>query len=296
MNKAPSGPVKQAPGGPARVTRPAGRIGVLAVLLLAALYSLLPVWWLVVSATKDSSDLFASNGFWFAGRFELVHNISDLLGVQDGIYGRWLLNSLLYAVGGALVATLLSAMAGYVLAKYAFRGREAVFNTVLGAILLPAPLFALPLYLLFSATHIVNTFWAVFIPSIVSPFGVYLSRIYAAAAVPDELLEAGRIDGAGEFRIFRSIALRVLQPSLVTIFLFQFVTIWTNYLLPSLMLANDRLQPVTVGLVAWKEQRGQTVPYNLIITGALLSVVPIVVMFLLLQRHWKAGLTSGSVK
>ncbi|MCX4690326.1 carbohydrate ABC transporter permease [Kitasatospora purpeofusca] len=279
-----------------KATSQAGRAGVIAVLVLAALYSLLPVWWLVVSATKSSSDLFSSNGFWFAGRIELVKNVSTLLGVQDGIFGRWLLNSLLYAVGGAVVATLLSSMAGYVLAKYAFRGREAVFNTVLGAILIPAPLFALPLYLMFSAAHVVNTFWAVFIPSIVSPFGVYLARIYAAASVPDELLEAGRLDGAGEFRIFRSVALRVLQPSLVTIFLFQFVTIWTNYLLPSLMLANDRLQPVTVGLVAWKEQRGQTVPYNLIITGSLLSVVPIVVMFLLLQRYWKAGLTSGSVK
>ncbi len=288
--------MKDATKGPRRAVNPAGRIGVLAVLVLAALYSLLPVWWLVVSATKGSSDLFTGNGFWFAGRIELVRNVSDLLGVQDGIYGRWLLNSLLYAVGGALVATLLSAMAGYALAKYAFRGREAVFNTVLGAVLLPAPLFALPLYLMFSATHVVNTFWAVFIPSVVSPFGVYLSRIYAAAAVPDELLEAGRIDGAGEFRIFRSVALRILQPSLVTVGLFQFVTIWTNYLLPSLMLADNRLQPVTVGLVAWKEQRGQTVPYNLIITGALLSVVPIVLMFLLLQRYWKAGLASGSVK
>ncbi|MFF4343025.1 carbohydrate ABC transporter permease [Kitasatospora sp. NPDC001540] len=288
--------MKDTTRGPSRAANPVGRAGVLAVLLLAAVYSLLPVWWLVVSATKGSSDLFSSNGFWFAGRIEIVQNVSALLGVQDGVFGRWLLNSLLYAVGGAAVATLLSAMAGYVLAKYAFRGREAVFNTVLGAILIPAPLFALPLYLMFSATHVVNTFWAVFVPSVVSPFGVYLARIYAAAAVPDELLEAGRIDGAGEFRIFRSIALRVLQPSLVTVFLFQFVTIWTNYLLPSLMLANDRLQPVTVGLVAWKEQRGQTVPYNLIITGSLLSVVPIVVMFLLLQRYWKAGLTSGSVK
>ncbi|MFJ5885594.1 carbohydrate ABC transporter permease [Kitasatospora cineracea] len=288
--------MKHATKGPHRAANPAGRIGVLAVLVLAALYSLLPVWWLVVSATKDSGDLFTGNGFWFAGRIELVRNVSDLLGVQDGIYGRWLLNSLLYAVGGALVATLLSAMAGYALAKYAFRGREAVFNTVLGAVLLPAPLFALPLYLMFSATHVVNTFWAVFIPSVVSPFGVYLSRIYAAAAVPDELLEAGRIDGAGEFRIFRSVALRILQPALVTVGLFQFVTIWTNYLLPSLMLADNRLQPVTVGLVAWKEQRGQTVPYHLIITGALLSVVPIVLMFLLLQRYWKAGLASGSVK
>lgn len=279
-----------------KTNRLAGRTGVLTVLVLAAVYSLLPVWWLVVSSTKDSGSLFSSNGFWFAGRVEIVRNIRDLLDVQQGIFGRWLLNSLLYAVGGALVATLLSSMAGYVLAKYRFRGREAVFNTVLGAILIPAPLFALPLYLMFSATHVVNTFWAVFIPSVVSPFGVYLSRIYAAAAVPDELLESGRIDGAGEFRIFRSISLRVMQPSLVTIFLFQFVTIWTNYLLPSLMLANDRLQPVTVGLVAWKEQRGQTVPYNLIITGSLLSVVPIVVMFLILQRYWQAGLTSGSLK
>ncbi|MEV6008392.1 carbohydrate ABC transporter permease [Streptomyces sp. NPDC051976] len=279
-----------------KTNRLAGRTGVLTVLVLAAVYSLLPVWWLVVSSTKDSGSLFSSNGFWFAGRVEIVRNIRDLLDVQQGIFGRWLLNSLLYAVGGALVATLLSSMAGYVLAKYRFRGREAVFNTVLGAILIPAPLFALPLYLMFSATHVVNTFWAVFIPSVVSPFGVYLSRIYAAAAVPDELLESGRIDGAGEFRIFRSISLRVMQPSLVTIFLFQFVTIWTNYLLPSLMLANDRLQPVTVGLVAWKEQRGQTVPYNLIITGSLLSVVPIVVMFLILQRYWQAGLTSGSIK
>lgn len=279
-----------------KLNRLAGRTGVLAVLVLAAVYSLLPVWWLVVSSTKDSGSLFSSNGFWFAGRVEIVRNVRDLLDVQHGIFGRWLVNSLLYAVGGAVVATLLSSMAGYVLAKYRFRGREAVFNTILGAILIPAPLFALPLYLMFSATHVVNTFWAVFIPSVVSPFGVYLSRIYAAAAIPDELLESGRIDGAGEFRIFRSISLRVMQPSLVTIFLFQFVTIWTNYLLPSLMLANDRLQPVTVGLVAWKEQRGQTVPYNLIITGSLLSVVPIVVMFLILQRYWQAGLTSGSLK
>lgn len=272
------------------------RAVVLGVLGLVTLYSVLPVWWLLVSATKDSGDLYSSPGFWFADSFAFFDNLGQLVRVQDGIFGRWILNSLLYAVVGAIVATLLAAMAGYALAKYRFRGREAVFNVILGAVLIPTPLFALPLYLMFSATHVVNTYWAVFIPSIVSPFGVYLARIYAAASVPDELMEAGRIDGAGELRIFSAISLRIMQPALVTIFLFQFVTVWTNYLLPALMLSDSRLQPVTVGLVAWKEQRGQTVPYNLIITGALLSVIPIVLMFLALQRYWRSGLTAGSVK
>jgi len=274
----------------------ASRAVVLGVLVLATIYSVVPVWWLVVSATKDSGDLYSTPGFWFGHSFAFFDNLGDLMAVDDGIFGRWVLNSLLYAVGGAAVATLLAAMAGYALAKYRFPGREGVFNVILGAVLIPTPLYALPLYLMFSATHVIDTYWAVFIPSIVSPFGVYLARIYAAAAVPDELMEAGRLDGASEFRIFSAISLRVMQPALVTIFLFQFVTVWTNYLLPALMLNDSELQPVTVGLVAWKAQRGQTVPYNLIITGTLLSVIPIVVMFLALQRYWRAGLTAGSVK
>ncbi|MCM2416025.1 carbohydrate ABC transporter permease [Streptomyces sp. RKAG290] len=272
-----------------------GRVAVTSVMVLFAVYSVLPVWWLLVTATKNKGYLFTTNGFWFS-HFDLWANVRDVFTMDGGIFARWMLNSVLYSTVGAAIGTLLSAAAGYALAKYRFRGREAVFNTVLAAVLVPATLFALPLYLMFSEIHLVNTYWAVLIPSVVSPFGVYLSRVYAADSMPDELIEAGRVDGAGEVRIFFTIALRVMSPALVTVFLFQFVGIWNNYLLPVLMLADDRLQPVTVGLAGWREQLNNGTPYNVTVTGAFLSVLPLLVAFLCLQRFWRSGLTAGSVK
>ncbi|GLX02733.1 carbohydrate ABC transporter permease [Microtetraspora sp. NBRC 16547] len=280
---------------PLTTVNPASRLFVLAIMILFAIYFLLPVWWLVVSATKSSGEIFSGNGFWFGESFALVENIQTLFQAQGGIYSRWLLNSLLYAVGGGIVSTLLASMCGYALAKFPFPGREAVFGTVLAAVLLPAPVLAVPLYLVFSFTGTVNTFWAVFIPSIVSPFGVYLSRIYAASSIPDALLEAGRLDGAGEMRIF-AMGVRLMAPAMVTIFLFQFVAIWTNFLLPSLMLADTSLQPVTVGLVGWRELQGYPISYTTVVTGAFVSVVPVVAMFLSLQSFWSKGLATGAVK
>ncbi|MER7276161.1 carbohydrate ABC transporter permease [Dactylosporangium sp. NPDC000244] len=280
---------------PLTTVNPATRLLVLLIMSLFAVYFLVPVWWLVVSATKGQGELFSGNGFWFGGHFALVDNVQTLFRAQGGIYSRWLLNSLLYAVGGGLVSTLLASMCGYALAKFSFPGREAVFGTVLAAVLLPAPVLAIPLYLVFSYTGTVNTFWSVFIPSIVSPFGVYLSRIYAASSVPDQLIEAGRLDGAGEFRIF-TIGVRLMAPAMVTIFLFQFVAIWTNFLLPSLMLADTSLQPVTVGLVSWRELQGYPISYTTVVTGALVSVIPVVAMFLSLQSFWSKGLATGAVK
>jgi multiple sugar transport system permease protein len=287
---------RRRPGaGPLATVSPASRLFVLAVMSLFALYFLLPVWWLIVSATKGRGELFSGNGFWFGHHFALWDNVRTLFAAQDGVYPRWLLNSLLYAVGGGVVSTLLAAMCGYALAKFRFPGREAVFGTVLAAVLLPAPVLAVPLYLLFSHLGVVNTFWSVFIPSIVSPFGVYLSRIYAAASIPDALIEAGRIDGAGELRIF-AMGMRIMAPAMVTVFLFQFVAIWTNFLLPSLMLASSSLQPVTVGLVGWREMQGYPVGYVTVVTGAMLSVVPVVAMFVTLQSFWSKGLVAGAVK
>ncbi|MEU7866404.1 carbohydrate ABC transporter permease [Dactylosporangium sp. NPDC049140] len=280
---------------PLTTVNPATRLLVLLVMSLFAVYFLVPIWWLVVSATKGQGELFSGNGFWFGHHFALVKNVQTLFRAQGGIYSRWLLNSLLYAVGGAIVSTLLASMCGYALAKFSFPGREAVFGTVLAAVLLPAPVLAIPLYLVFSYTGTINTFWAVFIPSIVSPFGVYLSRIYAASSVPDQLIEAGRLDGAGEFRIF-TISVRLMAPAMVTIFLFQFVAIWTNFLLPSLMLADTSLQPVTVGLVSWRELQGYPISYTTVVTGALVSVIPVVAMFLSLQSFWSKGLATGAVK
>ncbi|MEU4264497.1 carbohydrate ABC transporter permease [Streptomyces argenteolus] len=265
-------------------------------LTVIALYMLLPVFWLVVSATKSQGDLVGSFGLWFSD-FHLIDNLRALFAKQDGVYLPWLLNSLLYAGAGAAVGTLLSAMAGYALAKYRFRGREFLFSVVLGGVLVPATALALPLFLLFAKVGATNTFWAVFLPSVVSPFGVYLSRIFAAASVPDELLEAARIDGSGELRTFFTMALRLMSPAMVTIFLFQFVVIWNNFLLPLVMLQDERLYPVTLGLFTWQSQVSRDPSLQILsLTGSLVSVVPIVITFLVLQRYWKAGLAAGAVK
>ena len=272
-----------------------GRPAMLAVMVLFGAYTLIPVWWVFVAATKNKGYLFTTNGLWFS-HFDLWTNISDVFHEQDGVFGRWLLNSVIYGIGGAAASTVLSAMAGYALAKYQFRGRELIFNIILGAVLIPSIMFALPLYLMFSEVHLVNTYWSVLLPSVVSPFGVYLARVYAAASVPDELLEAGRMGGASEARIFWQVGLRIMSPALVTIFLFQLVIIWNNYLLPLLMLNDNNLQPVTVGLANWRDQVNGGIPYSVTITGAFLAVMPLIAAFVCLQRFWQSGLTSGSIK
>lgn len=272
------------------------RIITLSLLTVAALYFLLPVYWLVVSATKSTGDLFGTFGFWFSDP-RPFQRLGEMLSYDDGIFLRWTLNSLLYAGGGAVAATLLSAAAGYALAKFAFRGRETVFNIVLAGVLLPHTVLALPLYLLFSELGLVNTYWAVLVPSMVSPFGVYLCRIYATAAVPDSLLEAARIDGAGEGRIFRVLALRMMSPALVTVFLFQFVHIWNSFFLPLVMLSDSSLYPIQLGLTGWQGYADrQPELYQYTVGGAFLSVVPLMLLIGALQRYWRTGLTEGSVK
>jgi multiple sugar transport system permease protein len=274
-------------------------VGAMTILLIFTLYFLIPFFWLIVSATKSQADLFGTFGLWFASSFNLFTNLQQLFAYNSGIFGRWLLNSLLYAGVGSVVGTMLSAMAGYALAKYVFRGRNLIFAVILGAILVPGATLALPLYLMMSAVGLTNTVWAVLLPSLVNPFGVYLARIYAASSVPDELLEAARIDGANEFHTFQ-IALYLMTPALVTILLFGFVGIWTNFILPLVMFSDPTLFPVTVGLQSWNVVgstgvNSQTI-YNLIVTGALVSSIPLLIGCIILQRFWRGGLGTGSVK
>lgn len=164
-------------------------------------------------------------------------------------------------------------------------------------VLVPGTATALPLFLLFSQLGMANTYWSVLIPSLVSPFGLFLCRIYAQATVDDSLLEAARLDGAGELRIFHTIGLRILTPALVTVFLFQLVGIWNNYFLPLVMLADEKLYPITLGLDTWRAQTDRLPEYfQLTIGGALLSVIPLAILIIVLQRFWRGGLTEGSVK
>lgn len=269
-----------------------------AMLIMAVftLYFLVPIWWLLVASTKTRGDLFTTNPLWFS-ELAFWDNVVALLNYDGGIYLRWILNSIGYAGVGALVATILAGMCGYALAKYRFRGRELLFNVVLGGVLVPATALALPLFLLFSQVQLTNTFWAVFLPSIVSPFGVYLARVFAEASVPDELLEASRLDGAGEVRTFFTVSIRLMLPALITIFLFQFVGIWNNFFLPLIMLRSEELFPVTYGLYAWNSTINQFPELrSFVLIGALLSIVPLIIAFLLLQRYWRTGLGTGALK
>ncbi|WP_240522199.1 carbohydrate ABC transporter permease [Amycolatopsis vastitatis] len=265
------------------------------VLLLGAVYCLIPVLWVVMAATKSSGELFSTftllpgTGFW--------DNLADLTAYRDGVYWQWMANSGLYAGVGALLSAAVSAAGGYALAKYRFRGRVLIFTVILTGVLMPPITLAVPQYLLLAKAGLAGTYWSVLLPSVLSPYGIYLARVYAAAAVPDDVLEAARMDGAREVRLFTSVAWPMMRPGLVTIFLFQFVAIWNNFLLPYIMLGDDRLFPVTVGLFSLLQQ-GAGIPamYTLVITGALLSIVPLIALFLGLQRYWRVDLLTGAVK
>lgn len=287
-------------GRPAPRRRGSTSLTVAMFLMLA--YTLLPLFWLLMSSTKNSSSLFSSFGLWFGHGFHLFQNIHDVLTYDGGIYLRWFGNTLLYSVVGAGGAAIIATLGGYALAKYEFRGKKLLFALVLGAVTIPTTALAVPTYLLFSKLGIVNTPWAVLIPALASPFGLYLMRVYALDAVPDSVLEAARIDGAGELRTFFTIALRMLAPGFVTVLLFALVATWNNYFLPLIVLSDPKWFPLTVGLNQWNSQAtgGSTVGtaqlYPLIVTGSLLAIVPLVIAFLFLQRFWQSGLASGSVK
>ncbi|MEV4383451.1 carbohydrate ABC transporter permease [Streptosporangium sp. NPDC049644] len=274
--------------------RPYG-IAPTAILLLGALYCLLPVSWVLVAATKSKAELFSTSTF--APGTGLLANLADLAAYRDGVFWLWVLNTLLYAGGGALLSTAVSAVSGYTLAKYRFRGRNLIFNLLIGGILVPAVVLAIPQYLLFSRIGLADTYWSVLLPQILHPYSIYLARIYATAAVPDALLEAGRIDGAGHWLLLRRVALPLMIPGMVTIFLFQFVAIWNNFLLPFIMLGDDQRFPLTVGLYTLLAAgANQPSLYNLILTGTLLSIIPLIALFLTMQRHWRTDLAGGAVK
>ena len=266
-----------------------------AILLLGAVYCLLPVAWVLVASTKNDAQLF--NTFTFAPNGSLWANIRGLSSYADGVFWHWMLNTALYAGGGALLSVVVSALTGYALAKFEFRGRATLFNLLLAGVLVPPVVLALPQYLLLAKFGLTNSYWSVLLPSVLSPYGIYLARIYAMSAVPDEVIESARVDGCPEGTLFARIAVPMMIPGLVTIFLFQFVAVWNNFLLPFIMLSDENKFPITVGLFTLLN-RGASAPalYSLVVTGSLLSIIPLIILFLALQRYWRTDIASGAVK
>jgi multiple sugar transport system permease protein len=268
-------------------------------MLICVGYFLLPLFWLLVASTKSNADLFSSFGLWFA-EFNLFENIRTVLTTQDGVFITWAINSLIYAVVSAVGASFLATAAGYAFAKYDFPGDTAIFAIILGAVMVPSAALTVPTYLLFARAGLTDTYWAIILPSLATPFGVYLMRVYAADAVDSALIEAARVDGVGELRIFFTVAFRLLLPGSITVLLFSLVATWNNYFLPLIMLNSEDKFPLTVGLALWQSTAaagsGSQALFSTIITGSLLSIVPLVIAFLLLQRYWQSGLASGGVK
>lgn len=269
------------------------RIATIVALTITMLYFILPIIWVMFSATKSNSDLVSTNGFWF-GHFELADNYTKLMGWTQGLFWRWVLNSLFYSTTAGVIGTLISVAAGYAMAKFVFPGRNVSMALIMAGLLMPVALLTIPLYVVFHNLGLTDTVWAILIPSCVSPFGVFLGRVYADSSVPTELIEAARIDGASEARVFFTIVLRLLAPAMVTIFLFIFVATWNNFLLPLMMVSTPELKPVTLGLYGmmsyFAPQKGA------VMLGALLGVLPLIVLFLGLQKYWQSGLAAGSVK
>jgi len=266
------------------------------VMAVTAVYFLVPIYWLVVASTKTTSDLFGTPGFTFAD-INLWQNVVDVSTYGDGIFWRWMGNSMVYSGLGSVLMTFISLASGYALAIYRFRGRNAVIAIVMASMLVPQTVLAQPIYTLLVEIGLNNTMLGVLLPTLAYPFGVLLAFTYASAAVPEEIVEAARLDGAGEARTFFSIGLRMLSTGAVTILLFAFIASWNNFMLPLLVLSDSRLQPVTVGLSGWS-QAAITVPglQTLVVVGALISIIPIIAVFVSLQRFWKSGLSTGAVK
>jgi len=263
-------------------------------------FTLVPVWWIFVSATKTVPNLNSTFGFWFARPFYLFSNLKEVFSYDEGgSFLLWLRNTAIYATAGGTGATVLAAMAGYGFARFNFRGRTALFVFVVAALLIPLAAFAVPLYLIYAKVHLDSTMPGIFIPFMISPVSVYLMRVYVGGSVPQELMDAARIDGAGEAAIFLRVAVPLMVPALVTVFMLNVVSAWNNYFLPFIVNNNANLNTLTQGLPIWMDHAnvaGGSEDYlALSITAGLLSIVPLLVMFAVLQRYWRGGLLVGGL-
>jgi multiple sugar transport system permease protein len=279
----------------AKLATTKGRIWPTLVLLLGAAYCIVPVLWVFTATSKSPSELFTT--FSFIPGSGLFDNLADLFSYGGGQYGLWAFNSVLYAVVGGVLSTFVSTMAGYALAKYEFRGRNLIFYCILGGVLIPGITLAIPQYLLLSQVGLAGGYLSVLLPLIISPFGIYLSRVYASSAVPQDTIEAARLDGANEWKIFLRIGLPMMVPGMVTVFMLQFVGIWNNFLLPFIMLSDQNSYPLTVGLYTLLSKgSGTPALYSVAITGAAVSIIPLILLMLFLQRFWRLDLLSGGLK
>jgi multiple sugar transport system permease protein len=207
--------------------------------------------------------------------------------------GRYLFNSLLISVLATTISVALNVMAGYAFAKLRFRGREAVFKGLLGALVIPGQVAMLPLFLMLKPMGLINSYAGAIVPLMASVFGIFLVRQFARG-IPEDLLEAARIDGAGELRIFATIIVPALKPVIATLAVFSFLGAWNDFMWPLIVLTDDSLHTLPVALAGLSREHVQD--NEMMMAGSVVTVLPVLVLFLALQRQYMAGLMAGSVK
>lgn len=277
----------------------ATRILTYALLLISAAVALIPFVFLVCAAFKTTPDVYAHHFlpsgdglFGIAWDRLTFNNVTRLF--TDNDLSQSIVNSVLLASVTSVFAVLVSSMGGYALAKFKFRGRELLTNLVLGMLVAPVVLFLAPTYQLLYWFGLLDTYTGMILPAIAPAFGIFLFRQAVISSVPDEILDASRIDGCGEIRIFVSIVLPLLRPMIGAFLLIVFLGTWNNFVWPQVVLQSPDKFPLAVAIAQLRGVYAQD--YALVLAGTLISIAPVIVLFLLLQKDFIAGLTSGAVK
>jgi multiple sugar transport system permease protein len=265
-------------------------IAVNSALAIAAVFALFPLLWMVSVSFMQPGAASSYPAPVLPAQATLA-NYRQLF-AQAGM-GRYLLNSLAIACAVTAISVLFNVMAGYAFAKLRFAGREALFRSLLAALVIPGQVAMMPLFLMLKAMGLVNTWGGVIVPGMAGVFGIFLVRQYAKS-LPDALLEVARMDGAGELRIFVSVVLPLLKPVLVTLAVFAFLGSWNDFMWPLIVLTDGELYTAPVALASLSLEHVQD--SELMMAGSVVTVLPVLLLFLGLQRYYLQGLTMGSVK
>lgn len=270
-----------------------------ALLIVCAAITLVPFLWMITSAVKNRADFFSSvflprgDGFLGVAWDRLtLDNFRRLFTEMQ--MPRAMLNSVFLASTSSVVATLFCAMGGYALAKFSFVGRRWITGLVLGAVIIPPPLLLAPGFELIYHLGLLDTYAGFLLPGLAPAFGVFLFRQAMLNSVPNEFIESARLDGCGEVRIFFQIVLPIVRPMVGAFLILSFLAVWNNFVGPQLIMQSAERQPLAVAMNNLRGLYG--IDYGLVLSGTLFSIAPIMCLFLLLQKEFISGLTSGAVK
>ncbi len=267
-----------------------GTVLLYAALLIGAFLALLPMIWMISASLMPTGEATSFPPRLFPSSITFEHYRAVFTGLN---MRRYLVNSTVIAVTVTIVSLFINSMAGYAFAKLRFRGRDRLFRFLGTGLVIPVQVAMLPLFLLMKQLGLINTYWGVIIPTLASIFGIFLIRQYALA-IPDDLLDAARVDGASEFRIYRSVVLPVITPILATMAIWTFLTTWNDFMWPLIVLSDEAKYTLPVALANLSGEHVQDT--ELMMAGSVLTVLPVLVVFIVLQRFYIAGVMMGSVK